>query len=163
MGTTNFDKLDVDELDVAGVDVTAAMAEVSAINGLTATAAELNYAADVSAGAAAVTVTSDGLTTGIIPSTAKFVTITSDSAAKWCTLPAPVVGKELYLLNAGTGYEIRSSDPGTVGINGGVGANAESAVGANLLVHLICVSATNWIGDTKTAAGVVGVVEVASA
>jgi hypothetical protein len=42
MGTTNFDTVDCDELNVAGVDVTAAMAEVATINGLTASAAELN-------------------------------------------------------------------------------------------------------------------------
>lgn len=41
-GKTNLTKMEVDELKVAGVDVTAAMAELAALNGLTVTVAELN-------------------------------------------------------------------------------------------------------------------------
>ena len=43
MGTTNLDRLVIDELVVAGVDVTAAIAEMATLDGLTATATELNY------------------------------------------------------------------------------------------------------------------------
>lgn len=98
-----------------------------------------------------------------IPANATFVTVTSANANHWVTLPAPVPGTKITLINGATGYEIRSSAPATVGINGGVGADAESAVAANIIVELECVSATNWVGATKTAAGVVGVLQVAAA
>jgi hypothetical protein len=67
------------------------------------------------------------------------------------------------LLNGGTGYELRTTAPATIAINGGTEANAESAIGANIFVEMICVSATAWLGRTMTAAGVAGVVEVAAA
>ena len=63
MATTNFDKLDVDELDVAGVDITAMVAEVSAINGLTATATELNNACDLSTQIQTITAAGAGVIT----------------------------------------------------------------------------------------------------
>jgi len=100
--------------------------------------------------------------TGQISAGTTFVPVTSANAAHIITLPAPVPGLEITLQNGATGYEIRTSAPATIGINGGVGANAESAVGANITVVLRCVSATAWIGDTYTAAGVKGVLEVAA-
>jgi hypothetical protein len=111
----------------------------------------------------AVTATSNGLTTGIIPAGATHVVVTSANANNIVTLPEPVPGLMIHLINAGTGYEIRSSAPATIAINGGAEANAESAVAANILVRLYCVSATAWIGQTFTTAGVVGVLEVAAA
>jgi hypothetical protein len=108
------------------------------------------------------TATADGAGTGTISAGVTHVVVTCDDANKIIKLPAPVVGLKITLVNGATGYEIRSSDPATIGINGGVGANAESAVGANMTVKLECVSATNWIGSTVTAAGVVGVAEVAA-
>jgi hypothetical protein len=89
-------------------------------------------------------------------------TVTREDANKIIILPAPTPGLRITLLNGATGYELRSSAPATVGINGGTGANAESAVAANTVVIVECVSATNWIGSTVTAAGVVGVLEVAA-
>jgi hypothetical protein len=106
------------------------------------------------------TVAGDG--TGQVAVDTTFATVTSADANHIITLPAPVIGRQITLVNGGTGYELRSSDPATIGINGGVGANAESAVGANLVVKLECVSLTNWIGSTVTSAGVVGVVQVAA-
>lgn len=109
--------------------------------------------------AVAVTATSGGAD---IPAGATFVTVTSSNANYIVKLPAPVPGTRITLQNGATGYELRSSAPATVGINGGVGANAESAVAANTTVEVVCVSATNWVGSTKTSAGVVGVLEVAA-
>jgi len=106
------------------------------------------------------TVAGDG--TGQVGDDITFATVTSANANHIITLPAPVVGRKITLVNGATGYELRSSDPATIGINGGVGANAESAIGANLVVKLECVSLTNWIGSTVTSAGVVGVVQVAA-
>lgn len=108
------------------------------------------------------TATATGTTTGTISAGTTHVTVTCDDANKIIILPAPVPGLKITLINGATGYELRSSAPATIGINGGVGANAESAVGANTVVIVECVSATNWIGSTVTAAGVVGVLQVAA-
>ena len=116
-------------------------------------------------GAVARTATADGTGDGLIADAGReqFIVVTSADAAHWVTLPTPTPGTRVSLLNGATGYEIRSSAPTTVAINGGAEANAESAVGANIFVELICVSATAWIGRTYTAAGVSGVLQVAGA
>lgn len=95
-------------------------------------------------GNTAVTATSDGLTTGIVPAAAAFVTVTSANAAHIVTLPAPVVGQVVILRNGATGYELRSSNPATISINGGAAANAESAIAANTMVIAVCTTATTW-------------------
>ena len=79
-----------------------------------------------------------------ISATASFVTVTSANANNIAILPAPVVGKILIVHVGATGYELRSSDPATISINGGSGAGAESAIAANSTCILICVSATAW-------------------
>ena len=106
------------------------------------------------------TLAGDG--TGQIGANTTFATVTSANANHIITLPAPVPGRKITLVNGATGYELRSSSPTTIGINGGTGSNAESAIGANLTVKLECISATNWIGATVSSAGVVDVVEVAA-
>jgi hypothetical protein len=72
-------------------------------------------------------------------------------------LPPPVPGRIVVIAGAATGGELRSSAPATIGINGGTGANVESAVAANQMVIAICESATSWkafvIGSTGTTAG----------
>src|SRR5690349_12180070 len=59
-----------------------------------------------------------GGTTGVIADGTTFVTVTSDDANKVITLPTPTPGARVELINGGTGYELRSSAPATVGING---------------------------------------------
>lgn len=89
-----------------------------------------------------------GGTTGVIADGAgalQVVAVTSDDANKVITLPAPVPGTVVVLINGATGYELRSSAPATVAINGGSGANAESAVAASTVVVAICTSATTWL------------------
>ena len=108
------------------------------------------------------TATADGTGTGVISAGTTHVVVTSAGANNIITLPSPVVGLKITLIVGANGYELRSSAPATIGINGGTGASAESAVGANVIVKVECVSATNWIGSTVTAAGVVGVLEVAA-
>lgn len=95
-------------------------------------------------GNVAVTATSDGLTTGVIPAAAAFVTVTSANAAHIVALPAPVVGQIIVLRNGATGYELRSSAPATVAINGGTGASAESAIAASTMVIAVCTTLTSW-------------------
>lgn len=97
--------------------------------------------------AIARTATSAGATTGTIANGGgklQFVTVTSNDANHIIILPAPVVGTIIILRNGATGYELRSSAPATVAINGGVGTNAESAIAANTMVIAVCTSATTW-------------------
>jgi hypothetical protein len=115
-------------------------------------------------GPVAVTATSDGLTTGIIPDSAKVVQVTSANANNIVALPTPVIGKKVKLINtSGTGFELRSSSPTTISINGGSGAAAESALASTaLLIHCECISATAWIANSHVAAGTESAVEAAA-
>jgi hypothetical protein len=129
------------------------------------TAAALAAATDglgVVANAVAATATSDGLTTGIVPDTADFVVVTSANANNIITLPTPTPGRFVRLRNAGTGYELRTTSPTTVAINGGTGSAAESAIGANVLVLCVCDTATTWICTQNATAGTASVSEVAA-
>ncbi len=90
------------------------------------------------------TATADGLTTGIIAPGATHVTVTSASADNIIVLPAPVVGKQIVIDVGATGFELRSSAPDTIAINGGTGSAAESAIAANSTIIAICISATAW-------------------
>ncbi len=96
---------------------------------------------------AARTATADGSGTGTIAAAGmlQFVTVTSDNADKIIVLPAPTPGTIVILRNGATGYELRSSAPATVAINGGAAANAESAIAASTLEIAVCTSATTWL------------------
>jgi hypothetical protein len=112
--------------------------------------------------AVAVTATADGTGTGTVPDGVDFATVTCDDAAKIVTLPAPVPGTVVTLRNGATGYELRTSAPATVKINGGSGASAESAIGANLCVVCLCDTSTTWLCSQTTAAGETTPVEAAA-
>ena len=105
----------------------------------------------------AATATSDGLTTGTIPDGATFVSVTSASANNIIILPTPTPGTMVLLHVGANGFELRSSAPATVAINGGTGANAESAIPANTLVFMVCTTATTWQGWDLTGATLAGV------
>jgi hypothetical protein len=109
------------------------------------------------------TATADGTGLGTLAAGSQFTTVSASDANHWVTLPAPVVGTEVILRNGATGYEIRTSDPATIAINGGAGAGAESAIAANTLVRLICDTATTWIGTSFATAGTVTATQVAAA
>lgn len=95
---------------------------------------------------AARTATADGSGTGTIAAAGmlQFVTVTSADANHIVVLPTPTPGTIVILRNGATGYELRSSAPATVAINGGTGASAESAIAANTMVIAVCTSATTW-------------------
>ena len=78
-------------------------------------------------------------------------------------LPAPVPGRIVIVAGAATGGELRTTDPATIAINGGSGANAESAVAANQMVILFCESATSWKALTIASNGTVAGLEAAAA
>lgn len=135
-----------------------------AVTGLDATADELNAVADLSAYEVARTATADGLTTGTIVSRGvdQYVTVTSADANHIIVLPAPVVGRRVTLNVGATGFELRSSTPASIAINGGTGAAAESAIPANSTVLAICISATAWKAIFLDADGDVAKVEAAA-
>jgi hypothetical protein len=111
-------------------------------------AAEIDATSDLSAFAVARTATALGDGTGLIAERGviQYVTVTSDSADKIITLPAPTPGRMVILDVGATGFELRSSAPATVAINGGAEADAESAIAANSTCVMVCVSATAWKG-----------------
>lgn len=114
----------------------------------------------------AVTATDDGTGTGTIADGTSFVTVNADSDATHIViLPTPTPGTIVYLTeNGSTGYELRSSAPNTVAINGGTATNAESAIaGAITLVRCVCVSSTLWIATQFDADGDESKVEAAAA
>ena len=100
------------------------------------------------------TATADGLTTGTIADAGllQFVPVTSANAAHIVVLPTPTPGTIVVLAVGANGFELRSSAPATVAINGGAESAAESAIAANSLVIAVCTSATTWqaIGLTGT-------------
>lgn len=128
MGTTNFDSVAAAFVGNVTGNVTGKLTAFP-VTARTATAAP-------------------GGTTGVIADAGgafQVIAVTSDDANKVITLPAPVIGAVVVLINGTTGYELRSSAPATVAINGGSGANAESAVAASTVVVAICTSATTWL------------------
>lgn len=108
------------------------------------------------------TATTTGATTGTISPATTRVTVTSDDANKIIILPAPVVGKKLTIHGGATGFELRSSAPASIAINGGSGSNAESAIAANSTCYLECVTATAWKGFFLDADSDVAKIEVAA-
>jgi hypothetical protein len=90
------------------------------------------------------------------------VTPTWGGANNILILPPPVPGRIVVLAGTATGGELRSSNPATIGINGGVGVDAESAIAANMMVIAICESATNWKGFTIASNGTVTTLQVAA-
>lgn len=109
-------------------------------------------------GVGAVTAT----TSGAAVSGRGFFLVASDDADKIVVLPAPVVGTVVALRNGATGYELRSSDPATVAINGGSGADGESAIAADTLVACLCDTATTWLCSDTAADGTTAPTEVAA-
>ena len=132
MGTTNLDDLELS----GALTVTGALSADGGVSG------------DVTYTTVARTATADGTGTGTIADAGllQFVTVTSASANNIIVLPTPTPGTIVRLAVGANGFELRSSAPATVAINGGTGASAESAIAANSLVEVVCTSATSWQG-----------------
>lgn len=149
-------------LDVAGA---TALASTLAVTGATTLSAALGLAAaGFTMAAIARTATAAGLTTGTIASgpALQFISVTASDANHIVILPAPTPGVVVILHVAATGFELRTSDPATIGINGGTGADAESAIPANTTVLMICATATSWKGLQLGSDGTLAKVEVAA-
>ena len=110
----------------------------------------------------AVTATDAGLTTGTILADTSHATVTSSAATKQVMLPVPVVGRVLTINVGANGFDLKSSAPATIAINGGSGASAKSAIAANSTCTLICVSATAWKGFFMDADGDVAKIAAAA-
>lgn len=109
-----------------------------------------------------VTATADGTGTGVIAAGVGMVAAVSDGATKVITLPAPVPGQEITILPTAAGFELQSSAPGTVAINGNTPtAGHKASVAAAVVVKLLCVSATKWIANTYAADGTEAKLEAA--
>jgi hypothetical protein len=160
VAVTTVSVAEIEALDgVTGGTVTASKAVVvdssKQIDALKATVGFQNVAV-------ARTATAAGLTTGTIADGTAYVTVTSDDANKIIILPTPTPGVTVALMNGATGYELRTSAPATIAINGGAGADAESAIPASTLVTCRCTSATTWVCMNQAANGTVAATEVAA-
>ena len=81
-------------------------------------------------------------------------------------MPAAIPGTVVYLnsvAETSEAYELRSSDPSTIAINGGTGSNVESAIATGIaLVRCICISSTAWIATQFANDGTESKVEAAA-
>lgn len=103
---------------------------------------------------AAVTATADGLTTGLIPASATYVTVTSAGANNQISLPAGYVGKVLRILIGTTGCEMISAVAADKVNEVVVGATNELALTAEALYTCVYTKSGFWIvsGQTKLGA-----------
>lgn len=106
----------------------------------------LTVTGGVQSSAAAVTSTADGLTTGLIPSGAAVVSVTSADANNIITLPTAVAGTRIMIITGGTGCEIRTPAASNDTINNvdSDGTN-ELALAASSTFEAVATSATAWV------------------
>jgi predicted RecA/RadA family phage recombinase len=102
----------------------------------------------------AVTATTGGATTGLIPAGASYVTVTSDSADKQISLPAGFVGQVLRILVGTTACELISAVAADKVNEVTVGATNELALTAEALYTCVYTKSGFWIvtGLTKLGA-----------
>lgn len=111
-------------------------------------------------GNAAVTATTGGGTTGLIPAGASFVTVTSDSADKQISLPAGTVGDVIRILVGGTACELISAVTADKVNEVVVGETNELALTAEALYTCTYTKSGYWIvtGETKLGARIAALV-----
>lgn len=103
-----------------------------------------------------VTSTTDGLTTGIIPADANFVTVTSSANTKFVTLPVGYVGQVVRGWSTANGFKLATTPGGTDTINNvACGAGAGAAIPATVYIECEKVLSGGWILQTRTALGAV--------
>ena len=112
-----------------------------------------------------ITATDNGSGSAQISPDTSVALINADSDANHIVvLPQPIIGNIIHLIENGTtGYELRTSNPAVIGINGGTAVNAESAIaGAITYVKCVAVSNSNYICSQFDADGDESKVEAAS-
>jgi len=102
---------------------------------------------------ASVTATTGGATTGLIPASATFATVTSDSADKQISLPAGYVGKVLRILVGTTACELISAVAADKVNEVTVGATNELALTAEALYTCVYTKSGFWIVNGQTKLG----------
>jgi hypothetical protein len=111
---------------------------------------------------AAVTATTDGLTTGLVPATASHVTVTCGNSAHIITLPTASVGKRIVVFWGLTAGHVRTAASSNIKVNG---TDADSAVDADIpashLVVFTKVGASDWIASAVDSVGAAYTVVVA--
>jgi hypothetical protein len=148
INVTSHISLDADIVQISGSSGIAITGSVTAPN--------------IQSPATALTATDAGVT---IPAGTAVALINADSDANHIViLPAPVVGNIIHIIEtATTGYELRSSTPASIAINGGTASNGESAIaGAITYIRCVCVSSTSWIATQFDADGDESKVEAAA-
>lgn len=118
--------------------------------------------AGIQARAVAVTATSDGLTTGIIPDDTTHAEVTSASANNIVTLPTPTPGLAVRIRVGSNGCKLQTSTPASITLNGGSGSGAKSAIAADTLVLAFCKTSTKWVAIQIADAGTVSAVTPAA-
>ncbi len=103
----------------------------------------------------AVIATVGGGTTGLIPSNASFVSITSSVATKQVSLPAATAGKILRLLCLVNGCEVISAVAADKLNTVVIGATNEGPLTAGTLYTLVYDGVDNWVCTGADADGVV--------
>lgn len=134
--------------------LTIGATDTSAINIGAAAIVTRNVGHSQKNGNAAVTATTGGGTTGLIPAGASFVTVTSDSADKQISLPAATVGDEIEILVGSTACELISAVAAHKVNEVTVGATNELALTADALYRCKYTKTNYWIvtGETKLGA-----------
>jgi predicted RecA/RadA family phage recombinase len=110
-------------------------------------------AAGASGANSSVTATTGGATTGLIPASATFATVTSDSADKQISLPAGYVGKVLRILVGTTACELISAVAADKVNEITVGATNELALTAEALYSCVYTKSGFWIVNGQTKLG----------
>lgn len=104
----------------------------------------------------AVTATADGLTTGLIPDGAGFVSVTSANADHIITLPVGAVGQQIRGWIGANGCEVRTVASSNDTINGqDADGTKEAALPATTLFKVTCVAAETWVLEATDELGAV--------
>ena len=120
------------------------------------------FTAGAQSASVARTANTAGAGDSVIANGSSFVTVTSSVGTKTITLPTPTPGNIVWLYEASNGYELRSSAPATVKINGGgTDAAHSSTVAATELVRCVCTTSTTWVCNKFGANGTEAVLEPA--
>ena len=112
-----------------------------------------------------VLATADGTGSGTLKQ-GGFYRVSSTNNDHIVVLPDAVPGTVVYLNSVGEtseAYELRTSAPSTISINGGSGSNAESAIASGIaLVRCICLTSGAWIATQFANDGTESKVEAAA-
>lgn len=157
------------QLDIdadAELEITSPIVDIDASNGVDISHAlvvgTLLSALGLKVTPTARTATADGTTTGTIGDTESWITAANGGDANnIIKLPTPTPGRVVVITTTGA-LEVRSSTPASIGINGGTGASAESALPAGCIAVFFCLTATAWLAFQMASNGDLTKVEVAA-